>query len=134
MTADQYREKLHSLQAELSDFLKSSISDYDSNRLEDIYLTRKSKDIQDRAHFLLSDIGYALTANEERGIVERRGIAYYLGKIQLRQGTAIEVELTHPDTGKVYLYCTEVQQSGSSYYLKGFKDIPLDGLKARLLW
>lgn len=135
MTAEEYRKRLIELQQALINFeLNSKITEYRGNSLEGSFLLKASKRIGAEVESLINSIEHARKPNEEKGTIEQRGERYYLNDIQLREGTVIEAELTHPETGETYLYCTEIEKCLCSYYMKVFEDIPLKGLKARILW
>lgn len=135
MKAEDYRKRLIELQQALINFeLDPEITDYRENSLEDSFLLKASKAIEKEVGSLIDSIEHARKPNEEKGTIEQRGERYYLNDIQLKEGTVIEAELTHPETGETYLYCTEIEKCLCSYYMKVFEDIPLKGLKARILW
>ena len=136
-------EQLAELKIKMDDILKASTYDEhadlrglhaDRKDSDQLFLLNELRSIMRKLAVTGSSIEYLFRPVRENGFLHRDESGEYVtGQgYSYRIGSLIEVLLRDDYDGVPYWVLTKVEHDGEDYYLVGYEDIPLEGLRVRV--
>lgn len=123
-----------SLSRTISELLKkSTYENYDDNDEEQLLLLDEFKRILDKLENAKRDIDYLNRPIAYAGFLQKNSRGRYeIGDKEFTSGNGIEVLVYDNFYEKKRWTKARIEHDGEDYYLIGYKDVPMQGLKVRI--